>query len=105
LYWTDEAKQRCTPFGKLAGDWRERESQLRYKSFILRIWRRQEVDGFEWAGNLASTRGRDVYRFRTLEELIGKLRQIAQADAREEAARHEPPIDDAGLCSRLRTQD
>ncbi len=71
---------------------------MRYRSFILRVWRRQDVHGVEWAGRLASTQSGEEYRFRTLEELIGKLRQIAQADARDEAVEHETLLGEDAAC-------
>ena len=74
---------------------------MRYKSFMLRVWQRQEVNGVEWAGSLESIQAPGEWRFRTLEQLLTQLltqlQRLAESDAVQEksgsgaAASHELP--------------
>jgi hypothetical protein len=70
---------------------------MRYRSFILRVWQRNELNGSEWAGSLESIQAPGAWRFHTLEQLVALLRQQAEADTplqradREAAAPQQLP--------------
>ena len=68
---------------------------MRYKSFILRVWQRNELNGAEWAGSLESIQAPGVWRFHTLEQLLAQLRGLADADTLREGAERgmAPPHD------------
>jgi hypothetical protein len=63
---------------------------VRYKSFMLRVWQRQEVNGVEWAGSLESIQAPGEWRFRTLEQLLTQLLTQLQSGSGA-AASHELP--------------
>jgi len=58
---------------------------MRYKSFILRVWLRHDLNGAEWAGRLQSIQAPGEWRFHTLEQLLMQLRLLADADTLQEA--------------------
>lgn len=66
---------------------------MRYRSFLLRVWQRNDLNGSEWAGSLESIQAPGEWRFHTLEELLEQLRQLAGSDAVQQAPGHEamPP--------------
>jgi hypothetical protein len=68
----------------------ERMGRTRYKSYLLRVWQRRDVNGCEWAGSLEQIRAGAEWRFNTLEQLLTQLRRLAEADARLEEA-DQPP--------------
>ncbi len=67
---------------------------MRYKSYILRVWQRQDANGSEWAGSLEQIQAAAHWRFHTLEQLLAQLRRLAEADGlhldRHDAAQPEP---------------
>jgi hypothetical protein len=68
---------------------------MRYRSFILRVWQRNDLNGSEWAGSLESIQAPGQWRFQTLEQLLAQLRRLAEADAEQRAAdRGVAPPDD-----------
>jgi len=68
---------------------------MRYKSFMLRVWQRHDVDGVEWAGSLESIQAPGEWRFRTVDQLLAQLRRLAEADAvRETTDRGTGPADE-----------
>jgi hypothetical protein len=70
---------------------------MRYKSFILRVWQRNDLNGSEWAGSLESIQAPGEWRFQTQEQLLAQLRRLAEADAGQQAAgRRVAPQDALG---------
>lgn len=63
---------------------------MRYRSFILRVWQRNDANGAEWAGSLEDIQAPGEWRYHTLEQLLTHLRQLAEADALPRSAQRDP---------------